>query len=411
MKPTPEQDKALQKIERWRKDRLGDWMFSLAGFAGTGKTSLLQHFISNYSNGRTPICCAPTGKAAAVLRSKLTGVDVKTVHQVLYQPTGKSLRKLEELEAKLLAATEEPEPIKKAIRREIVEEKQRLAESKVFFEIKPSPTLSPGQLVIVDESSMVSEQMRIDFEKTGCKALFVGDGGQLPPVNSISWFLKRKHDAYLNTVLRQALESPIVRLSMEIRAGHFNRVDYARGDCIIINKANVKTDAWLKADQILTGKNYSRQRINRFFRKQLGYTSPLPVAGEKMICLKNDHHRIPPWINGIQFRTLEDAYESATGGTALDINYDGVGLCGVEFYPFHCQFHYDDTVLEEPRESREGLFEADYAYAITVHKSQGSEWDSVIVADDQMQINNRDFRKRWLYTAVTRAKKQLAIII
>jgi exodeoxyribonuclease-5 len=58
---------------------------------------------------------------------------------------------------------------------------------------------------------------------------------------------------------------------------------------------------------------------------------------------------------------------------------------------------------------RDGLFECDYAYAITCHKAQGSEWDKVIVADDKMREEDKDFRAKWLYTAVTRAKKKLIV--
>jgi exodeoxyribonuclease-5 len=407
--PTPEQDRALVKIARWAKSS-GDWLFSLAGYAGTGKTTLVQHFINTC--GRKVLCCAPTGKAASVLGKRLKGVEVKTVHQLLYRPCGQNLKKLNELEGQL-AALEVSDPDRRRIESAIAEEKQRLSQDRVHFEIKPEKAVNETSLVIVDEASMVSEQMLQDFEKTGAKVLFVGDGGQLPPVRSVSWFLSRRHDAELNTVMRQALESPIVRLSMEIRNGSYNRKDYAEGDCIFINKMNVEPETWLKADQIITGGNNSRRRINRFVRKRKGIVQPqgLPVAGEKMICLKNDYRTIPAQINGVQFATTAEAYESATGGWALDYEYEGVKLEGIEFYPWHCQLHYEDNLPEEPHSAREGLFECDYAYAITCHKSQGSEWDSVIVADDLMQVNNANFRKRWLYTAVTRAKSKLMIVV
>jgi len=405
---TKEQSVAAEEIKRWLNDPHSNWMMSMSGFAGTGKTYLLQRLINDGVHDKI-ICCAPTGKAASVLQSKLEGVYVRTIHQALYIPNSRSLAALDALQADLLQAN--GSKARESIEAKIIIEKKRLAREEVTFRGKDDPEVGPGKFVIVDESSMVPTHILDDMEKTGCKALFVGDSGQLPPVNGANWFLSRKHDASLTTIQRQAEGSPIIRLSQQIREGRCRPEDFADvgGVCRIIPKDKLSKEEWLLADQVLTGSNASRCKINRFFRKQLGYTSPDPRAGEKLICLKNDWRHRPPFINGAQMVTTADAIQGVEG-MCLSAIYDGVEILAEAYCEYHTRKLYDPSLVEDPPEFRRGLLEVDYGYAITVHKSQGSEWGKVIVADDKMQAANVKFRQRWLYTAVTRASESLTIV-
>lgn len=406
IKPTKLQSEAIKKVKAWTKNRQLGRIFTLAGFAGTGKTTILQ-FIVEDIKPRNLILCAPTGKAASVLSSKLKK-NVRTVHKVLYCPRGQSLKELEKLEAQLAVAREEGAPTVDLLL-EIAAEKERLAaEDNVHFDTKPIAELNDESIVICDEASMVSDRMKRDFEETGARVLYVGDPGQLPPVKESSWFIDYQHDVMLTEILRQALDSPIIRLSMEIRAGEVDVKQYKEGDCRIMRKDKVDIEEWVAADQILTGANESRRRINRFMRKKLGHDGHLPHPGERLICLKNCYDHIPQFINGVQCLSREEFSKSMEGIEAR-ITYEGSAV-NVPFYDYHVRSNYLEGLKELPRDCREGLFEADYAYAITVHKSQGSEWDNVVVADDQMQKNAKEFRQRWLYTAVTRAKKKLTIV-
>lgn len=415
MKLTKQQEQALASISKWLKERSitsENWLFTISGFAGTGKTTLLQHLINGL--GDKPICCAPTGKAASVLSSKLPGISVQTIHQILYKPNSKNLDTLDKLvSAKVAYIAENPAPDVKIVKRldtEISQEKDRIAAMKVYFSMKENTEKLRNKLIFIDEGSMVSIKMLEDFSRVGCKVLMVGDPFQLPPVNSKSWFAERDHDANLTEVMRQALDSPIIRLSMQIRDRHIELSDFTSGDCVLCTKDKLSPDDWLNCDQVLTGSNNSRQRINRFFRKRLGFEkSELPLAGEKMICLKNDHYRMPCWINGVQFKTTSDCGISEGGNMGLFAEYEGVHFNGQEFYEYDCLSHYKKDAEKLDITMRDGLFECDYAYAITCHKSQGSEWDSVIVADDKMREDDKEFRAKWLYTAVTRAKKKLIL--
>src|SRR5487761_2026201 len=115
-----EQTKALTKIHKWHKSKSVEPLL-LAGYAGTGKTTLLQEFINGLDI--RPLCCAPTGKAASVLAKRLTNATVSTVHKALYKPIAANERVLDELIAAFMA-----NPENEALKLAVDEEKKRLAE-------------------------------------------------------------------------------------------------------------------------------------------------------------------------------------------------------------------------------------------------------------------------------------------
>lgn len=418
MSLSTEQSAAISKIIDWIKRPApsvtsgvddDSWMFVLQGFAGTGKTYLLKELISDMHVQRFH-CAAPTGKAAAVMMSKMQGVEAVTLHRLLYHPVEDDV-----LALKIMMAQYKENPTDE-LKEKITKEQAALASKGPSFRSKDQSEVQRGDLVIVDEASMMDQRILNDLKATGCKALLIGDPGQLPPVGSTSWFIDRKPDAMLETIQRQALDNPIIQFSMEVRQGTARPKDWRRKPgCGIFTKDEVDTSQWLEADQIITGSNASRRKINRFFRKQLKffeghYESQFPRKGERLICLKNNYGTLPQQINGTQFVCTEDAEITDGGDNLIGMEYEGVVCPGVMFYDFHCLATYDKDLTELPREFRKGLMELDYAYAITVHKSQGSEWGHVIIADDRMQAQNAEFRRRWLYTAITRAKTSLTVI-
>lgn len=393
-----EQESARRSINRFLNS-IGSGVFVLAGYAGTGKTFLLQHIVNDC---REPVLClAPTGKAASVLQRKLDNARVSTVHSAIYKPVAPGTKKLDALLEQL-----ELHPDNKELIEAIELERERLSKARVNFALKEDRPISPGQFVVVDEASMVDKRMFEDLVKTGAKILFVGDPGQLPPVSDAGFFTTHKPDAVLNEVQRQALDSPIIRVSMEIREGKLIKRQNTEGFKKMAKEDFNNLD-WLTFDQVLTGMNETRRKVNKYFRKHLNRKGWWPQEGEKLICLKNNYDNDPILVNGIVCSTLSDSYmhpdfEELCG----ELLYDGVPA-NVQFYRYPFNAHYDQQAVDLPWQLRQHLSEFDYGYAITVHKSQGSEWDRVLLADDGMRAGDTEFRKKFLYTAVTRARKEL----
>lgn len=408
MELSQQQSAALSKISKWHKSKSTEPLL-VAGYAGTGKTTLIQEFINGLDV--KPLCCAPTGKAASVLARRLTNATVSTVHKALYIPVAANENKLDELIAELIA---HPENIE--LQLAVAEEKQRLNDKGLSFSLNADHGIRPGMLVIIDESSMVTQRMYSDIIETGARTLFVGDPGQLPPVRDSGFFEINPPDIMLTEVLRQAMESPITRLSTLVRNGEEPDYNFNwstdSGTCQRISKGTLQEADWLETNQVITGKNVTRQQINKFFRNKQKRKGWLPTDGEKLVCLKNGKVNSTQFINGVQATAIGGFRLDADTDTLMgDVLWEGQVVRGLPLYNYPLQSHYDAGVVDEPYSSREGLVEMDFAYAITAHKAQGSEFDSVIIADDRMQENNYEFRKRWLYTAVTRAVSNLIWIV
>lgn len=406
-----EQDQALVKINNWLFNRTGKWYFKLGGYAGTGKTYLLQYLINNLDRG--VIVAAPTGKACSVLKSKLESCDVITIHKLLYNPiemVDEEIERLYELVQKY------PSEMKYKIALNKLQKKSGYG---VGFIKKEFPVV-PGTLVIIDESSMVTEQMKKDLKDSGAKVLFVGDPGQLPAVQSKDWF-HSDFDFILNTIHRQAEGSPIIQMSLSVRKGDMNLKKYQDKNCRIIPSNKISVNSLVKADQIITGMNKTRHTLNRVVRKKLGFTEATPMKGDKLICLKNDNLPTVNFINGVHCIALTDATSSMSFDNfkpsfnndpedmIIDLEYDGGEYRSIIFDPHDCLSHYTNETIKRKWSDLKGVRELDYGYAITVHKSQGSEWDKLIIIDDKMRVMDREFRKRWLYTAITRAKDKLIL--
>lgn len=395
-----EQEKAMDKIMGWIAGQHNSpWMFYLGGYAGTGKTTLLQQIINRLD--RPPKCLAPTGKAASVLQKKLSSALVTTIHKALYKPVMPSAAQLELLEFRL-----SENPNNRELREAVRAEKERLADQKLSFMDNEAKEIAPGDLVMVDEASMVTKKMVDDLHKTDAMVLFVGDPGQLPPVGDVGYFTSQRPDAMLSSIQRQALDNPIIDLSMRVREG--KSIPSFENEHIIKKcKTGYPFEELAKADQVLTGMNFMRRRINRAIRKVRGFDGNKPLLGEKLICLKNQYARGSWIVNGMQCLSASDMEVTREGDLSLDVLYEGQLLSNLYCYHYPFEKHYNDKAEEDPWAARGRLSEFDYGYAITVHKSQGSEWDRVVLVDDEMKSGDRTFRKRWLYTAVTRAKEHL----
>jgi len=412
-----DQGQAYTAIMRWLENPEGKPHFVLGGYAGTGKTFLMQHLVNCLD--RPVVCATPTGKAADVLKSKMPKhIKVCTIHHLLYSPVDSSLSaKIARLEYKI-----ETEGSTAKLEKILAKMKAKLEaegdEDDVEFTKSPDEILLDRPLIIIDEASMVTMRMYNDFLETGCMLLFVGDPFQLPPVSGDDARADQQGvldvlgtDAELTEIKRQALESPIIRVAHAIRHGE-NVSKHIDGQQVIrASRDRIRPEHYLRADQVICGTNKTRHGINRQCRIALDRKHPhlsyeLPVAGDKLICTMNKHKYT--WINGVIHEAVSDAQAGEFGNHTLDVMYQDELREGIEIYDFNFRCNYHDPrelrnyKITDWREKME-LIELDYAYAITCHKSQGSEWDKVLVVQDWFFAD----KERWLYTAITRAKEKL----
>lgn len=401
-----EQERALRDAERWFKDKSASQIYYIAGYAGVGKTTIAQELAN--TSGLKCLFAAYTGKAAYVMRRK--GCDgCTTIHSLIYKPAGESKsQQLRDVEMRLLEA-KDAELIEKLT-------KQR---DEIIMSDRPRPMwtlnydseLNDADALIVDECSMVDETMGSDLLSFGKKILVLGDPAQLPPVGSGGYFTNRKPDQLLTEVHRHAKESGILRLATDVRqSGSFSRIPgYYGSDCRVGGKGEFPDLASraVQADQILVGKNATRHISNARFR-ELTEKGPglLPRAGDKVVCLRNNHKA--GLLNGSLWR-VHEASEEVGETIDLVISSEEDGANGITVSAWTHHFYGKENELKLKKWQRADYNEFDYGYALTVHKSQGSQWDDVLLFDESWAF--RADKQKWLYTGVTRAAKTLTVVL
>ena len=404
MQLTPKQQEVVDAAMRWLEVPVeDDAEFVLAGYAGTGKTTLLRAIVE----ARPDIeCAAPTGKAAGVLRGKLRAAggdleakEVKTLHSLLYLPQevdeATMVRAAKFLEwAK--AQTEDPEQARIAeLRLAKLEKMRERGECEFMFNGRQAVA------VIVDEASMVDERLERDLRRTGAKLLFVGDPGQLPPVEGRSFFERNRPDAVLDQVHRQAAESPVLMLATSIRLGEQFQ---GWNEACSYHPRGMPGAQLCEFGKVITGRNDTRRALNERMRAHLGFSGALPMKGEELICLRNSKDL--QLVNGEPAHVLRAPEQLAYGMFRAELAYGGQAR----------ELVLDDfafRLYSDPAAKRVGRADApqfDFGHCITAHKAQGSEWPAVAVWDDGLFYGRGEDRRRWAYTAVTRASERLAWI-
>ena len=366
----------------------------ISGYAGSGKSTLVRFIIEALDVDEDDVCyCAFTGKAAEVLRKK-GNKNACTLHKLLYESI--------------------PKPDGGFIR-------------------KAKPSID-YKIIVVDEVSMAPKTLINLLFTHDVYVICLGDPGQLPPIDKDedNHLLDHPH-IFLDEIMRQAQESEIIQLTMKIRNGE--SIDYYNGKEVkVIPYSQLNTGVLRWGDQILTATNAKRQAINNQMRQLLNYPN-YPVDGDKMICLRNYWEDFSvngdPLINGTigilknSFQTWRQIppivrssikkFDVLTGDLIIpDTNdmYDLVDmdqkmiLTGEKCCDWKLSYRlgklrpkYGDIV---PKEFA-------YAYAVTGHKAQGSEWDKVVVLEENFPFDKNEHIK-WLYTCCTRASEKLVLV-
>lgn len=357
-----EQQSALDAVGRWLKAGAPQ-VFRLYGYAGTGKTTLARHLA--HQENKNVAFGAFTGKAASVMRAKGCA-GATTIHSLIYRP------------------------------REIDAEAPS-------FVINRDGAAAKADLIVIDECSMVDEELGRDLLSFGVKLLVLGDPAQLPPVKGGGFFTEAEPDIMLTDVHRQACDNPIIRLSMAVREG--GRLPLGdHGAARIIDRREIDAAAVLDADQVLVGLNRTRRLYNRRIRELMGYRDPYPAAGEKLVCLRNVKSK--GLLNGGLW-TVKRLHAPSKGRLRFDLVPEEEPARKSVRVRVPAAF-FDGDEADIPFAERRGVEEFDYGYALTVHKAQGSQWDHVILFDESGAF--REHRDRWLYTGITRAAERLTLV-
>lgn len=404
MQWSPDQERALRAISEWLK-RGDSPRFSLGGYAGTGKTTLARHIAE--SHGGEVKFAAFTGKAASVLRQKGCP-GATTIHKLIYQPKGNVGEEvIDELQNLIQAEALKRTPDEDKLRTWRKELEKATADSSAIFQKKTDESeIHEADLVIIDESSMVDRRMGQDLESFGIPILYLGDPGQLPPVKGKAHLGPNDYDFVLEEIHRQAADSPIIWLANEIRHGRTPKFgDFGDGQVRIRRKAEWDMGLVMSADQVITGMNQSRFKITQRMRDFIGFKQVYPLAGDKLICRKNDHDL--GVLNGVTCRAITEGRKKGNI-IYLDIEYEGLELRGKICDPGFFQENYGERT-HFPK--GDGIQHFDYGYCITGHKSQGSQWRHVVVADDRMRAEDKYQRQKWLYTVFTRAEEELTYYV
>lgn len=375
-----QQETALKRVSDWYQG--DDPLFRLFGYAGTGKTMLAKHFAENCGN---VMFAAYTGKAAHVLQEKGCP-GATTIHKLIYHPKMKSKQRLKDLVERYVGLPEGPDKVR--LNTLIEEEKKNVA--RPGFTLNPDSDLNSANLLIIDEASMIGTDIAEDLLSFGVKVLALGDPGQLPPVRGTGYFTNAPADYLLQEIHRQEKDSPIIKLATMAREGRkIPEGNY--GESKVITSPTPAQA--LEQDQLLVGRNATRRATNRRIRDLRGFEGAYPGAGERVVCLRNSHDR--GLLNGSQHQVRDSAVDEYVELLLSD------GPVQAHKEPFEGK----DIPLWSHAKA---VDEFDYAYAMTVHKSQGSQWDKVMVIDESSAF--RQSKKQWLYTAITRAAKQVTIV-
>ena len=396
MQLTTKQEQGLKiAIERF-KNR--EKFTVIGGYAGTGKSTLVKFIINALQQyGVDPeidVCYAAfTGKATQVLQKK-GNPNTSTLHKLLY----KSIPK----------------------------------QTGGYIRIPKKRGEIEYKAIVVDETSMVPMTLMQQLFKHGIYLICLGDPFQLPPINpkEDNHLLDNPH-IFLDEVMRQAAESEIIRLSMDIRAG--KEIKFEKGkECQVLPKSDLTVDMLSWADQVLCATNATRTNLNQQMRKLNGKSGD-PQNGDKVICTRNywdifdtaDNAMVNGTIGYLQntfsqhftlpnyLRSNVKVLPILTGSIVTDEgeSFNNLDMDYNMFTTEKPTLDWKTSYRLGQNERTRGLIpiEIIYGYAITCHRAQGSEWDKVLVVEEGFPFK-KDEHARWLYTACTRAASRLVLV-
>lgn len=439
--PTESQESVLEELAGFLADDNEQSLFLLKGFAGTGKTTLVNTLVRTLKAlSQKVVLLAPTGRAAKVMTT-YTGQRAFTIHKHIYQA---------------------------------------IDENGMFsFSLKDNK--ASDTLFVVDEASMIGEEsvfgkgsllsdlMEFVYVGDRCRLLIIGDTAQLPPIHTplspaldsdrLSFvYHKEVIEGVLTDVVRQGRKSGILynatRLRKRIETFKDNfriRIEPFK-DIVLLENASEVQDALLEAYEesgveetcFIVRANKRAVEYNQQIRQvAFDYDAPLCV-GDQLMVVKNNYLWAADTAgfiaNGDTLEVLEiQSVEVLYGATFAHVLIRLLDYPHIE--PFETILLMDTLTSPNPSQTYEeqnelyrailqeynkqtgfiaplnirthpyyNALQVKYAYAVTCHKSQGGQWEKVFVEKPFLPEGQSVAYFRWLYTAITRAKKKLYLI-
>jgi|TARA_R110002051_G_scaffold18194_2_gene52594 exodeoxyribonuclease-5 len=448
--PTNKQDILLQQLSHYLFDKDFNRVFLLKGFAGTGKTTIIGSLVKNLWKAQfSSVLMAPTGRAAKVI-SNYSNREAFTIHRKIYFPKkekggGVSFTLQPNKHRRCLFIVDEASMIS-----------DRTSDSKLF-----------------ENGSLLDDMMQFVYSGHHCKLLLIGDDAQLPPVKlEVSPALdikvlsmqynKEVDHILLDEVMRQAADSGILSNATTIREfladgfyedfkfniqGHSDIIRLIDGH-EIMDAINDSYDQVGKEETVIIVRSNKRANLyNQQIRQRILYQEEEISAGDHLMVVKNNYF----WLdaksdagfiaNGDIVRILEIyAIKELYGFRFAEVKVEMVDYPTMK--AFDTVVMLDVLTMETPSLSFEdgdklykevqldyadeksnykrflkikgnkffNALQVKFSYAITCHKSQGGQWDTIFIEQPYLPEGmNKDYL-RWLYTAVTRAKNKLYLI-
>jgi exodeoxyribonuclease V len=308
--PSQAQAQAMRAIEDWFRNRTREQqVFRVFGYAGSGKTTITRHAIDELGldamvrgpDGTTStsggvLYAAYTGKAALVMTRK--GTPASTIHSLIYRVSEATPEEIEAVK-KEIAAIKQALPGLQPPARLLEETKLRKLDLRLAdihkprFVLNDQSLVNDAALIVLDEVSMVGDEMARDLLAFGKPILVLGDPGQLPPIKGEGAFTREAPDVMLTEIHRQAGESAIIRLATMAREGR--PIPYGEHDAHVwkMRRSDVGPEQMLRGGQVICGRNATRIQLNLAMKRAAGFEDVLPSgeirdgAREKIICLRN----------------------------------------------------------------------------------------------------------------------------
>lgn len=448
--PTTKQNIVLDQLSEFVFDNTPNTLYLLKGFAGTGKTSIIGTLVSNlWEAKKSAVLMAPTGRAAKVI-SNYSGKEAFTIHKKIYFP-----KKDKGGGVKFVM-----QPNKHRNTIFIVDEASMIPDT-------------PADSKLFENGSLLDDLMQYVYSGHKCKLLLIGDKAQLPPVKSeLSPALdanqlnlhynKEVKMMELDEVVRQEQDSGILINATNLR-------EIMEGEFFDAFKFNVKgftdivrlidgheimdaiNDAYdsngYEETAIIVRSNKRANLYNKQIRERILNNENELTVGDFLMVVKNNYFWVKPTTeagfiaNGDIIQVLEiNSIQNLYGFRFAEVKVQMVDY--PKMRPFETVLLLDTIEAESPSLSYDdsnklyqevqkdfedessnyrkflkiknnkhfNALQVKFSYAITCHKSQGGQWDTIFVEQPYLPNGIDKEYLRWLYTAVTRAKNKLYLI-